>query len=71
MESFCLTVVPEAVSVGPERAVRDAASAVDGRLALLERLGAVVAEALAVVEGLEANRKTFIRYQIKTSDYYQ
>lgn len=52
---FRLTVVPEALSVGPARADRDVASAVDGRLALFERLGTAVADALVIVEGLEAS----------------
>ena len=50
------------MSVGPVRAVRDAESAVDGRLALLDRLGAAVADALPVVDGLEARAKTSILY---------
>lgn len=68
---LCLTVVPEAVSVGPVRAVRDAASAVDGRLALLDRLGTAVADALTMVDGLEARAKISILYRRETMDRYQ
>ena len=50
------TVVPEAPSVALARPVRDAASAVDGRVALFERFGATVVDALVAVDGREANR---------------
>lgn len=50
------TVVPEAPSVALERPVRDAASAVDGRVALFERFGATVVDALVAVDGRDANR---------------
>lgn len=51
---LALTVVPEAPSAGPERAVRDVASVVDGRLALVARLGATVVDEPVAVDGREA-----------------
>ncbi len=56
MISF-LTVAPEALSAAPERAARDVVSAVDGRLALFERLGATVVDALVAVDGLVASKQ--------------
>ncbi len=59
--SLSLTVAPEALSApaaaAPERAVRDVVSAVDGRLALVARLGATVVDALVAVDGLVARRR--------------
>jgi hypothetical protein len=53
-KAFFLTVAPEVLSPAP---ARDVASAVDGRLALFERLGATVVDALVAVDGLEARRR--------------
>ena len=52
-----LTVVSEPPSAPPECAPRDVWSAVDGRLALVERFGAVVVDALVAVDGLVAKTK--------------
>lgn len=56
-----LTVVPEAPSVALGRVWRDEPSAVAGRVALFARFGATVVDALAVVDGLEAEKKKNIQ----------
>ncbi len=56
-EILFLTAVPEALSAAPGRAGRDVVSAVDGRVALLARLGATVVDAPVAVDGLEARRQ--------------
>jgi hypothetical protein len=68
---FFRTVAPEALSAAPERAVRDVASAVDGRVALVARLGATVVDALVAVDGLVARRgeKSMI-YSTEIIDHY-
>ncbi len=62
MKFISLTAVPEPPSAAADCAVRDVAPAVAGRLALFERLGAVVVDALVAVDGLVARKKEKIKY---------